>query len=51
MICRWLLYKHTGVGDAAALTQYASAKQIVYDSLQYVGTSSGQLTPTPLAQQ
>lgn len=34
-------FKHTGVGDAAALTQYASAKQIVYDSLQYVGTSSG----------
>ena len=33
-------YRHTGVGDAAALTDYASANQVVDNALTYGGTSA-----------
>ena len=33
-------YKHTGVGDAAALTDYASANQVVDNALTYGGASA-----------
>jgi hypothetical protein len=44
-------FRHTNVGNAAALTSYASAAQIVAGSLTYLGTSGGAanvqtLTPT-----
>jgi len=33
-------YRHTGVGNAAALTDYASADQVVDNALTYAGASS-----------
>ena len=45
-------YKHTGVGDAAARNQYASAGQIQDEDLIWCGTASGttdaiELSPSP----
>lgn len=33
-------YRHTGVGDASALTDYASANQVVDNVLEYIGVSA-----------
>ena len=42
-------FKHTGVGNAAATTQYASAAQVISSSLTYLGSVSGTDTITASA--